>query len=133
MEGHTRFTNRISIAAIIVIMNITAFIGCSTTAPKNIGSFKKNPDITQGFQSHQYFPGYTYYYAGLMDKPEAIDESKKSNRKPYGVLLFDPAGKQVGILYVNINRNYQPRIRVLEGNRINVVATVYVGPRISAR
>jgi hypothetical protein len=172
MEGHIRFTNRISVAAIIIIMIITAFIGCSTTTPKNIGSFKKNPEITQGFQSHQYIPGYTYYYAGLMDKPEAIvgihhdyqiqensdwgssstrwkeletttenlksivagiDESKKSNRKPYGVLLFDPAGKQVGILYVKINRNYQPRIRVLEGNRINVVATVYVGPRISAR
>ena len=64
---------------------------------------------------------------------EGIDKNKRSDRKPYDVLLFDPAGKQVGILYVMINRNYQPRIRVFEGNRINVVATVYVGPPISAR
>jgi hypothetical protein len=145
---------------------------CATSREQNIGSFKENPGITQGFQSHQYLPGYTYYFAGLMSKPEAIvgihgdyriqensdwgststswkelktttenlkslvegiDKNKRPDRKPYGVLLSDPAGKQVGILYVTINRNYQPRIRVLEGNRVNVVASVYVGPPISAR
>jgi hypothetical protein len=171
MERHTKFTNRLLIAGIIAIMIVTAFVGCSTTGTKNIGSFKENPEITQAFQSHQYFPGYAYYYAGFINKPEAIvgihrdyqiqensdwgssstrwkelettaenlkslvegiNENKRSNRKPYGFVLSDPAGKQIGILYVTINRNYQPRIRVLEGNRINVVATVYVGPRVSA-
>jgi len=145
---------------------------CTTSGTQNIGSFKENSEITQGFQSHQFLPGYKYYYAGFIDKPEAIvgihrdyriqeisswgsystrwkeleatterlkklvdgiDKMERSDRKPYGVLLSDPAGKQVGILYVMINRNYQPRIRVFEGNRINVVATVYVGPPISAR
>ena len=155
----------------LIILFIVAS-SCTTSGTQNIGSFKENPEITQGFQSHQYLPEYTYYYAGFMNKPEAIvgihrdyriqeisswgsystrwkeletttenlkslvegiDKNKRSDRKPYGVLLSDPAGKQVGILYVMINRNYQPRIRVFEGNRINVVATVYVGPPISAR
>jgi len=145
---------------------------CATSGTQNIGSFKENPGITQDFQSHQYLPGYTYYFAGFMDKPEAIvgihrdyriqensswgsystrwkelelttenlkslvegiEKNARPDRKPYGVLLSDPAGKQVGFLYVMINRNYQPRIRVLKDNRINVVATVYVGPPISAR
>ena len=155
----------------LIIIFIVAS-SCTSSGTQNIGSFKENPEITQGFQSHQYLPEYTYYYAGFMNKPEAIvgihrdyrlqeisgwgsystrwkelettaenlkglvegiDKNKRSDRKPYGVLLSDPAGKQVGILYVMINRNYQPRIRVFEGNRINVVATVYVGPPISAR
>jgi len=154
---------------IIVIFVVSS---CATSGLKNIGSFKENPSITKGFQSHELLPGYTYYFSGFMDKPEAIvgihrdyrieeisnwgsystrwkelepttenlkkladgiGKNNRLDRKPYGVVLSDPAGKQVGILYVMINRNYQPRIRVFDDNRVNVVASVYVGPPISAR
>lgn len=155
-----------------LLIVIFAVSSCATSGTQNIGGFKENQGITQGFQSHQFLPEYTYYFAGFMDKPEAIvgiqhdyriqeisswgsystrwkklepttgnlknlvggiDKGSRGDRKPYGVLLSDPAGKQVGVLYVMINRNYQPRIRVFEDNRVNVVATVYVGPPISAR
>ena len=162
---------RLSTASHLILFFI-AVSSCATSGTQNIGGFKENQGITQGFQSHQFFPEYTYYFAGFMDKPEAIvgiqhdyriqeisswgsystrwkklepttgnlknlvggiDKGSRGDRKPYGVLLSDPAGKQVGVLYVMINRNYQPRIRVFEDNRVNVVATVYVGPPISAR
>ena len=164
--------------AVCVIMMVTAFIGCASPEAQHIGRYKENSEITQGFQSYRYFPEYTYYYAGLINKPEAIvgihrdyqvqensdwgsahtrwkklettaenlkklvegidknnrsDRKYRANRKPSGFVLFDPAGNQVGILYVKTNRYYQPRIRVFEGKRVNVVATVYVGPRFSAR
>jgi hypothetical protein len=155
-----------------LVLLFTVVISCTASGTQNIGSFKENPEITQGFQSHQYLPEHTYYYAGLKSRPEAvvgihrdyriqetsswgsnstkwkeletttenlknlvdgIDKNKRSDRQPAGVLLFDPARKQVGVLYVSINRNYQPRIRVFEDNRVNVVATAYVGPPRSTR
>ncbi len=164
--------------AVLAMMMVTAFIACATPEAQHVGRYKENPEITQGFQSHQYFPEYTYYYAGLINEPEAIvgihrdyriqensdwgsahtrwkelettaenlkklveginknnrsDRKQRAHRTPSGFVLFDPAGKQVGILYVKANRYYQPRIRVFEGKRVNVVATVYVGPRFSAR
>ena len=57
---------RIAVSAIVVV---TAFIGCATPESQHIGRYKENPEITQGFQSHQYFPEYTYYYAGLLNAP----------------------------------------------------------------
>lgn len=162
---------RLSAGSHFIIFCIVAS-SCATSGTQNIGSFKENPEITQGFQSHRFLPGYIYYFAGFMDKPEAIvginrdyriqeisswgsystrwkelepttenlkklvdgiGKNNRRDRKPYGVVLSDPAGKQVGILYVMISRNYQPRIRVFEDNRVNVVASVYVGPPISAR
>ena len=164
--------------AVSAIMMVTAFIGCATPEAQYIGRYQENSEITQGFQSHEYFPEYTYYYAGLINEPEAIvgihrdyriqensdwgsaktrwkelettaenlkklvdginknnksDRKYRANRKPSGFILYDSAGKQVGILYVKTNKYYQPRIRVFEGERVNVVATVYVGPRFSAR
>ena len=68
-----------------------------------------------------------------INKTNKSDRKLSANRKPSGFLLYDPAGKQVGILYVKTNKYYQPRIRVFEGERVNIVATVYVGPRLSAR
>ena len=70
---------------------------------------------------------------------DGIDKNRRSNSKygsgskPSGFVLTDPAGKQVGILYVQTNRYFQPRIRVFEDKRVNVVAAAYVGPRFSAR
>ena len=169
------YIERVAVSAIIMVF---AFIGCATPEAQHFGRYKENPEITKGFQSYRYFPEYTYYYAGLINEPEAIvgihhdyriqensdwgsahthwkelettaenlkklveginknnrsARKSRANRKPSGFVLFDPAGNQVGILYVKTNRYYQPRIRVFDGKRVNVVATVYVGPRVSTR
>ena len=178
MERHIKIKNRLFIAGTIAIMIVHLCFGCATLESQNIGRYKENPEITLGFQSHQYFPEYAYYYAGLIKEPEAIvgihrnyriqensdwgssrtrwkelettaenlkklvDGINKNNKstskyrsgsKPSGFVLSDPAGKQVGILYVQTNRYFQPRIRVFEDNRVNIVAAAYVGPRFSAR
>ncbi len=172
MERPIKFRNRLCIASIAAVMIVSALTGCATPEAQHVGRFKADPEITQSFQSYHYFPEYAYYYAGLINQPEAIvgihpdyhiqensdwgsshtrwkeletsaenlkklvegiNKNSRSNRKPSGFVLSDPAGKQVGILYVKAGKFYQPRIRVLGDNRVNVVAIVYVGPRVSTR
>ena len=72
MKRNVEFRNSLLVAGIIAIMMVAAFVGCVTTEVKNAGRYKADPAITQGFQSHQYYPEYAYYYAGLIEEPEAI-------------------------------------------------------------
>jgi len=111
------------------------------------GSYKRNAEIYQSFQSNQVNRNYTYYYNGVGNQVYAIvgiepkyriqskfwrevepdtDAFKKLTNQiwddygyqTFGADLLDPAGNKIGIVYTSI---YEVAVKFLGDNQIEVL------------
>ena len=115
---------------------------------ENYGRIKRNPEITQAFQSYEVEPDYKYYYYGLPSYPYAIigidpayhvnsrvwreiDPETEQFRKMVfrvwdadhhssitGASILSPTGEKVGLWYSSI---WFVAVRFEENNRIAVM------------
>ena len=111
------------------------------------GSYKRDAEIYQSFQSNQVNPNYTYYYNGVGNQVYAIVGIESKYRiqskfwrqvepdtpafqkltgqiwedygyRTYGADLLDPAGNKIGIVYTSI---YEVAVKFLGDNQIEVL------------
>ena len=119
---------RVLASASLLLMLLTAFIGC---AGSNYGKLQAEKRIQQEFLSYQILPDHNYYYRGVYSRPIvvaginqnyemnltmwiAIDAESKdfkilidrvgfqgmgNNAEPWGSIILDHHGNQVGVWY----------------------------------
>jgi hypothetical protein len=126
-----------------ILFVVAVFSGCSGID----GSYKRDAEIYQSFQTNQVNRNYTYYYNGVGNQVYAIvgiepkyriqskfwrqvepdtDTFKKLTGqiwedygyRTYGADLLDPAGKKIGIVYTSI---YDVAVKFLGDNQIEVL------------
>ena len=151
---------------IIILLMLFIYASCSSTQMdaynQSLGSVKESQEVSKLFKSYRYHPDYRYYYAGIMNDPDAvvgidnnylIEETSgrsfeavrwiefettsqnletlvkgiETHGRPYGAVILDHAGTQVGIIYTFGWWDFQPEVRKLDDNLISVVPRVYAG------
>jgi len=133
---------RIMLLALILGV-VAVFPGCSGM----YGSYKRDAEIYQSFQSNHVVENYTYYYNGVGNlvyaiigidpkyqihskfwreiKPNTEEFKKLASRiwedygyQTYGADLLDPTGNKIGIVYTSI---YEVVVKMLGDNQIEVM------------
>ena len=126
-----------SVAVVIML------VGCAG----KYGSFKRDTEVKQAFETNQVPADYKYYYYGYSTEPYVIFgiEAKYElnsnmwrevapntaefkelarwiwedyNYYKFGANIFDPAGKKVGVMYTSI---YETSVKFGDDNRIAVI------------
>ena len=127
----------------MILALVYLFSGCSGM----YGSYKRDAEIYQAFQSEQVNRNYTYYYNGVGNqvyaiigiepkyqihskfwrevKPDTEEFKNLTNKiwadygyRTYGADLLDPAGNKIGIVYTSI---YEVVVKFLGDHQIEVM------------
>jgi hypothetical protein len=143
MDNIITYKNKVLWLAALGMVTLVLLIGCSA----KYGSYRRDADVQQAFESNQLTADYKYYYYGLNNQPIVIfgvetkyemnsgmwkeistdtSEFRELTRwiwEDYGYYKFgadilDPAGNKVGILYTSVRETV---FKFGDNNQISVI------------
>ena len=147
MHNKSGISEKLAICRMMSFAVILFVVAVSSGCSGMYGSYKRDAEIYQSFQSNQVNRSYTYYYNGVGNQVYAIigieskyqiqskfwrevepdtDTFKKLTGqiwedygyRTYGADLLDPAGKKIGIVYTSI---YDVAVKFLKNNQLEVL------------